>query len=79
MYLNGCVQFADRGRRILGLDEHDESRLRVAPYEVAEELVERLGDPLGAVPDLALGNEGIAIAVADDPADRSRQPVDHWS
>jgi hypothetical protein len=43
--------------------EHDERELRVVPRLVAEQLAERLGEPGRAGPELALGDEQVAVLV----------------
>lgn len=45
--------------------EADDSRFRVSPSEVAQELVYLLHVLLGAVPPLALGHEDVGLLVAD--------------
>ncbi|WP_157494834.1 hypothetical protein [Kutzneria sp. 744] len=51
-------------------DEQQQRRLGVAPGEVVEQLVKRVGDDLGAVVELALADEPGAIA---SDANRTRR------
>ncbi|MFG2525790.1 hypothetical protein [Streptomyces sp. NPDC048527] len=51
---------------------------RVAPDEVAEELVERIRDRLWALPDLAFPDEDVSIALPDKDV-RLPLPVEHLS
>jgi hypothetical protein len=49
-----------------GSDEDQQGGLRVSPDEVAQELIESVGDGLGALPDLALADEDVAVVDADE-------------
>lgn len=49
-----------------GADEEDQGCFGVAPGQVAQELVECVGDGLGAAPDFALADEDVAVLDADE-------------
>lgn len=58
--------FGGDGRDVRVADEQQQSGFGVAPDEVAEELVERVGDGLGSFPDLALADEDIPVVDPDE-------------
>ena len=52
---------ADRVCRSFRFDEKNDRRFRISPYEVTEQLVNRVGEALRSAPDLALRNEDVAV------------------
>ena len=61
---DGGDGFLRDGGDVPGLDEDQEGGLGVSPDEVGQELVEGVGDGLGALPDLALADEDVAVVDA---------------
>ena len=53
------------GRDVTGLDEDQQRGFGVAPGGLAEQLVDGLGELLRAVPELAFGDEHVAVLDAD--------------
>lgn len=62
--LRDCL--ADDGGRLAAAEEHQQCRLGVTPGEVAQELAERVPDRLCSLPDLAFGDEDVAVADTDE-------------
>jgi hypothetical protein len=70
-------RFADDGGRLAAADEEQERGLGIPPGEVTQELREGVPDGLGAFPDLALGDEDVAVVGPDEdvgPAGRVDMP-----
>jgi hypothetical protein len=57
VFLDLLDGFGCDGGDVAAADEQQQCRLGVAPGQVAEQLVERVGDDLGAVVELALADE----------------------